>query len=419
MTLYLGNNLISGVATPTEPTRNLGQIIESILPLTDAGLHLLDGALINGSGIYRAFVDAIADLVSDYPDLFETEANWQSAVSTYGVCGKFVYTETQTTDYYSWGNAVCTTSATPQSGDDVYTLVINASGTYKGYLIGQVVSYDSINSEMTFSVEGTNFTQSRTSATDVISTTKTVRLPKITGILEGTIDATALGDLVEAGLPNITGSFKQAGQGDTTSTFDNFSGAFYNKTSFSGKYVSATGTSGTGGAMPGFDASRSSSIYGNSNTVQPQTIKTLYYIVIATTTKTEIEVDIDEIATDLNGKADIDLTNVNNSGTSRGAGWAMPSGTNINLTLGASGSSYTAPADGWIVLIKVATSNGQYLTLYNNTSLIESSIRSAASDAHAIYIPVKKGDKVYTYYSFGGTTNRFKFVYAEGSKGEA
>jgi hypothetical protein len=38
--------------------------------------------------------------------------------------------------------------------------------------------------------------------------------------------------------------------------------------------------------------------------------KVLYYIVVATSTKTDIEVDIDEIATDLNGKADVDLSNV-------------------------------------------------------------------------------------------------------------
>ena len=53
-----------------------------------------------------------------------------------------------------------------------------------------------------------------------------------------------------------------------------------------------------------FDASSSNSIYGSSNTVQPQSIKVFYYIVVANSTKTNIEVDIDEIVTDLNGKAD-------------------------------------------------------------------------------------------------------------------
>ena len=234
MSLYLGENLISGVATPVEPSRNIGQIIESIVPLTDAGLHLLDGALINGSGIYSAFVDYIADLYDggNYPDLFETEANWQTSVTTYGVCGKFVY--------------------------------------------------DSV--------------------------ANTVRLPKITGIIEGTVDVTALGDLVEAGLPNITGQVEFT---DWTwnSPFKN--GAF-NNTEY--RYGFVQGGGGGGGSVYNantldLNASLSSSIYGNSTTVQPQTIKVLYYIVIATTPKTEIQVDIDEVVTDLNGKADVDLTN--------------------------------------------------------------------------------------------------------------
>ena len=73
-------------------SRNIGEIVASTIPLTDAGLHLLDGALINGSGSYADFVTYIAGLVGDYPDLFTTEADWQSSVSTYGVCDKFVYT---------------------------------------------------------------------------------------------------------------------------------------------------------------------------------------------------------------------------------------------------------------------------------------------------------------------------------------
>lgn len=44
------------------PFRNIGEIVSSTIPLTDAGLHLLDGALIQGDGIYSAFVDYIADL---------------------------------------------------------------------------------------------------------------------------------------------------------------------------------------------------------------------------------------------------------------------------------------------------------------------------------------------------------------------
>lgn len=245
MSLYLGNNLISGTQTVTDKSERVGQIIESVIPLTDAGLHLLDGALINGSGSYSAFVDYIADLVTNYPDLFETEANWQTSVTNYGVCGKFVY--------------------------------------------------DSV--------------------------ANTVRLPKITGIVESTTDLTALGDLIEAGLPNITGSLTRFVVGTNyvkTGALDVEAGAFQNGLS--------SGSSQATSSTLKFDASSSNSIYGNSTTVQPQSIKVLYYIVIATSTKTSIEVDIDQIATDLNGKADVDLTNVTPSQSFKetAVGWGMP-----------------------------------------------------------------------------------------------
>jgi len=79
MTIYLGEQLLAGLSSQIEPSKNIGQIIQSIIPLTDAGLHLLDGSLISGSGSYSAFVDYISGLVTDYPNLFETEANWQSS----------------------------------------------------------------------------------------------------------------------------------------------------------------------------------------------------------------------------------------------------------------------------------------------------------------------------------------------------
>lgn len=204
--------------------RNIGEIVTSTIPLTDAELHLLDGSLLV-YGIYKNFIDYIGTLYTsgNYTSIFATEAQWQSVVSQYGSCGKFVYD----------------------------------------------------------------------------STNNTVRLPKITNILQGTNDVNSLGSLVEAGLPNITGRFQGAGEnaGDAV-------GAFYQY----GKGWQVS-NSGDRDNIYGFDASRSSSIYGNSTTVQPQTIKVFYYIVVATDTKTQIQVDIDEIATDLSNKANKDLSN--------------------------------------------------------------------------------------------------------------
>ena len=47
------------------PKKNIGEIITSSIPLTDAGLHLLDGSLIQGGGIYDDFVQYIADQTAD------------------------------------------------------------------------------------------------------------------------------------------------------------------------------------------------------------------------------------------------------------------------------------------------------------------------------------------------------------------
>ena len=76
---------------------------------------------------------------------------------------------------------------------------------------------------------------------------------------------------VEAGLPNITGTATAIGN---TTGFPRstgvFTGAFYNSKTLSQAFSVSSGGDGATFAM---DASRSNSIYGNSNTVQPPAIK--------------------------------------------------------------------------------------------------------------------------------------------------
>lgn len=91
------------------------------------------------------------------------------------------------------------------------------------------------------------------------------------------------GQMVEAGLPNITGTFKLCGA--IKGGLDNHWGAFYNggvtyggaalmnKEGFPNGYEQ----SGEGS----FDASRSSSIYGKSTTVTPSTYTVRAYICYA------------------------------------------------------------------------------------------------------------------------------------------
>lgn len=234
----------------------------------------------------------------------------------------------------------------------------------------------------------------------------TVRLPKVTGFVEGTTTITNIGDLVEAGLPNITGTVHSDYPG-------NFQGAFY----IYRDAVTGNGGSGTD-CVAGFDASRSSSIYGNSSTVQPQAIKVLYYVVIATSTKTTIEVDIDEVATDLNGKADTDLTNVENIGKSKMAHSAMPSSTYDEWVVGASGSTYTAPADGWVIAQGACTASSGWANLYTSENVNTSYTMYGANIGYKIFVPVSKGSTVLLGYS-NVSISVFYFVYANGSAHEA
>lgn len=219
--------------------RNFGELVYSAIPLSDSGLKLLDGSLIDGTGIYANFVTYIASIYSTYSSLFVTEATWQSNVSTYGVCGKFVY--------------------------------------------------DSVNN--------------------------TVRLPKITGIVEGTVDVNALGDIVAASLPqhahsgttdsgdkahthtrgtmDITGTI----WGENTSvtgTWGRVTGAFYNAGTTNNKSGASmgddrdntdisfkasrswTGATSSNGAHT-HTITSSSSLYGTTSTIKTDGIKVRVY----------------------------------------------------------------------------------------------------------------------------------------------
>lgn len=99
----------------------------------------------------------------------------------------------------------------------------------------------------------------------------TFNLPNLTNrFIQG--NAT-VGTVKSAGLPNITGEFRNAGTYGVTDATSS-TGAFYAKDKL------ANGLSGNDGDeySLGFDASKSSSIYGNSTTVQPPALTMRFYI---------------------------------------------------------------------------------------------------------------------------------------------
>lgn len=104
-------------------------------------------------------------------------------------------------------------------------------------------------------------------------------------------------------------------------------------------------------------------------------------------------------------------SNFSQAGRSLLSGLGMPSSRYIDLTLGASGSTYTAPANGW-VCVAGSTSTGYYQV---NNALYRIRLRSGTADnLTSMVFPVRKGQKYVIEYN--GITQHFwyTFVYAEG-----
>lgn len=197
--------------------RTLGEIIFSLIPQNDPSLHLLDGSLIDGTGVYNAFYTYMVNLCEGgYTKCFTTEADWQTSVATYGVCGKFV----------------------------------------------------------------------------LDTSNQTIRLPVVEGFIEGSLDESDIGKIAEAGLPNITGELTTA----SGIEYGTGSGAIQ-ETKGSGLTHTSNASNRTNGFT--FDASRSSAIYGNSDTVQPQAVKGFYYIVLSTSVNLDVPLSVGDVINDV------------------------------------------------------------------------------------------------------------------------
>lgn len=129
--------------------------------------------------------------------------------------------------------------------------------------------------------------------------------------------------------------------------------------------------------------------------------------------------------------ANTDATNFTNIGTGLISGLPLPSDKHIKLTVGASGISYEAPANGYFCVNAVLPSGGSDLfisilgTSFRNAIINtgDSKTDSSARFAGAL-MPVKKGQTaVLTYvnvtWQYGGYTNLgLYFVYSEGAKND-
>lgn len=114
---------------------------------------------------------------------------------------------------------------------------------------------------------------------------------------------------------------------------------------------------------------------------------------------------------------------VDYSDSSTVSSWNMPSNKHINLTLGASGTTYTAPANGWFHIVKAGTNGkSEYINVrYDEDSDTDSEYIYSHNTDKEIYphlgvalIPATKGKKIVISYTMTGTTYVFRFIYAQG-----
>ena len=140
------------------------------------------------------------------------------------------------------------------------------------------------------------------------TTNQRFKLPRTKYSFVGLRDA--VGKYVEAGLPNITGTyignsiFKGTSQDNTTAT-----GAFERRTDLTSKNANQSSLSGSTAVGIGFDASLSNSIYGNSTTVQPPATQMYLYFYVGQFSQSATEQTAGLNSELFNGKIDLDGSN--------------------------------------------------------------------------------------------------------------
>lgn len=245
----------------------------------------------------------------------------------------------------------------------------------------------------------------------VLDTTNTrFKLPRSKYAFVGLRDN--VGNYVAESLPNITGTLSIS-----SANFSNRSGAFNNGTGTSNS-LGGSGQFAFNTAY--FDASASSSTYQNDAPVQQRATQAYLYFFVGNTIQNETSVDVAELAEDLNGKVDIDLTNLDLSNLTNAnkiivSKMSTPSGVYDDLTVVASGGTYTAPANGYFCARIPFTANQAFVFL-NATQLLGNQATCNGTWTGYSFIPAQKGDVVYMRYNC--TPNLVRFVYAEGSKSE-
>lgn len=223
----------------------------------------------------------------------------------------------------------------------------------------------------------------------------------------------SVGSYVPAGLPNITGDFSSYPL--NSSDAHDGTGCFYG-TTISNKDCSVLGDDNYRTTMT-LDASRSSSIYGNSDTVQPPATQMYLYFYLGSTEASTIQQIAGINADTINSKADTDASNFNTVGKSLLSGLSMPSERYVDLTY-SNETNYTAAANGYFYLRGTGGNDSSFVAICLGTEASSSeymTVKTGKENTLCVVMPVVKGNIVTPSHS-GITITNWRFYYAEGEE---
>ncbi len=165
------------------------------------------------------------------------------------------------------------------------------------------------------------------------------------------------------------------------------------------------------------DASLYNPTYGKSDTVQPPALTLLPCIKAFDAAVDSGLIDITELANEVAGKADTNLSNLSATGKTKVASLAMPSGNCVDLSLNTNPSQFVAIADGYFYAVAYAeASSSGYINFSNASAPVGAMLSIASSSAAKILLPVRKGDVVDVNWGNLSKIETFRFVYAQGSQ---
>ena len=215
---------------------------------------------------------------------------------------------------------------------------------------------------------------------------------------------TEIGKTYNESLPNCKGKINTDNAGGTAS-------GVFEATSTIVNYAGGNEQ----GVVTNFSLSKYSSVYQDNAKVQGNNVRLRWFVVVANGTVSQSAMDWSAWATSLNGKLNTDVSNIAAAGKSYVSGLGLPNLAKYkDLSLGSTGSTYTAPANGWVVFGKQSTDGLQFVLLSKDNNPWSIAWAAYSQWNLFVYIPVKKGEIFKANYTAGGATQMFRFYYAEG-----